>query len=197
MRLEPLGREHAPALVRASNEDPSLYRLSPVPLTEPEAATYADTAARWQAAGTALPFAVVRKSDGAVVGSTRFFDVERWAWPVGHARLSNGSYDGAEIGYTWYAASAVKTAVNTETKLLLLTHAFEAWDVMRVCFHADVRNTRSRNAIERIGARFEGVLRAHRLSVDIGPRDSARFSIVAAEWPEVKARLTRILRSSP
>src|ERR1700732_1606417 len=97
--------------------------------------------------------------------------------------------DGCEIGYTWLAASAMRTAANTEAKLLMLTHAFEEWGVQRVCFHTDVRNERSRAALSRIGARFEGVLRAHRLGADLTARDSARFSVVATEWPAVKQRL--------
>jgi RimJ/RimL family protein N-acetyltransferase len=79
--------------------------------------------------------------------------------------------------------------VNTEAKTLLLTHAFEEWKVLRVCLHTDARNERSRAAMERIGCRFEGILRGHRMAVDFTPRDSARYSIVAADWPEVKKRL--------
>jgi RimJ/RimL family protein N-acetyltransferase len=83
----------------------------------------------------------------------------------------------------------MRTAANTEAKLLMLTHAFDEWGVRRVCFHTDVRNERSRAALSRIGAHFEGVLRAHRLATDLTARDSARFSIVAAEWPGVKEQL--------
>ena len=87
------------------------------------------------------------------------------------------------------AGTAVRTAANTEAKLLMLGHAFDTWGVHRVCFHTDVRNERSREALTGIGAKFEGVLRAHRLASDLTPRDSARFSIVAAEWPQLKQRL--------
>jgi RimJ/RimL family protein N-acetyltransferase len=97
--------------------------------------------------------------------------------------------DACEIGYTWLASSAIRTAANTEAKLLMLTYAFETWQVLRVCFHTDARNTRSRAALERIGGKFEGVLRAHRMAADFIARDSYRYSIVAAEWPEVKRRL--------
>jgi RimJ/RimL family protein N-acetyltransferase len=132
--------------------------------------------------------------DGAtVIGSTRFFLLERWSWPPGHARHGRGAPDACEIGYTWLARSAFRTAANTEAKLLMLTYAFETWQVFRVCFHTDARNERSRAALERIGARFEGLLRAHRLAVDHIPRDSLRFSIVAAEWPKVKEQLIRLL----
>jgi RimJ/RimL family protein N-acetyltransferase len=89
--------------------------------------------------------------------------------------------------------SSIRTAANTEAKLLMLTHAFEVWRVLRVCFHTDARNQRSRAALERIGGQFEGILRAHRMAADYIPRDSVRYSIVAAEWPGVKERLTRFL----
>jgi len=101
--------------------------------------------------------------------------------------------DTCEIGYTWLTRSAIRTAANTEAKLLMLTHAFETWQVLRVCLHTDVRNQRSRAAIERIGGKFEGILRAHRMAADYIARDSARFSIVAAEWPEVKQRLSQLV----
>ena len=99
-----------------------------------------------------------------------------------------------EIGWTWLNKDAVRTAVNTEMKRLMLAHAFESWRVRSVCLHADARNERSRAAIERIGARFEGILRSHRLAADLIPRDSARYSITAAEWPEVKRNLERLAR---
>jgi RimJ/RimL family protein N-acetyltransferase len=98
-----------------------------------------------------------------------------------------------EIGYTWLTRSAIRTAANTEAKLLMLTHAFETWQMLRVCLHTDARNERSRAAMERIGATFEGMLRAHRMAADFTPRTSARYSIVVDDWPEVKARLDRLL----
>ena len=100
-----------------------------------------------------------------------------------------GRSDRAEIGYTWLSGSAVRTGANAEAKLLMLTRAFEDWQVFRVCFHAEARNERSRAAIERIGGTFEGILRAHQLAADLTPRDSARYSILAAEWPAIRARL--------
>jgi RimJ/RimL family protein N-acetyltransferase len=128
-----------------------------------------------------------------VIGSTRFFNLEFWGWPEGHARHGRIAPDVCEIGYTWLTRAAIRTAANTEAKLLMLTHAFETWEVLRVCLHTDVRNERSRAAIERIGGKFEGVLRSHRMAADFIARDSARFSIVAAEWPDVKLRLKRLL----
>jgi RimJ/RimL family protein N-acetyltransferase len=189
LRLEPLSRSHVPALLAAAREDPTLYAWSEIPQGVTEMAQYVDRAIAAREAGTAMAFATVRLADDRVIGSTRFFDIEHWSWPAGHPNARRGGADGCEIGYTWLAASAVRTAANTEAKLLMLGHAFESWTVHRVCFHTDVRNARSRAALERIGARFEGVLRAHRLAVDLIPRDSARYSIAAAEWPQVKRHL--------
>lgn len=193
VRLEPLSLRHVDGLVAASAEDPSLYQWSPVPRTTAEATSYIETALAWQEAGKALPFATVRAEDSVVIGSTRFFDIERWAWPPSHVRHGRKDPDACEIGYTWLARSAVRTRANTEAKLLMLKHAFETWQVLRVCLHTDVRNQRSRNAIERVGGKFEGVLRSHRMAADFIARDSARFSIVAAEWLEAKQKLTRLL----
>jgi N-acetyltransferase len=193
VRLEPLAPRHADGLAAASAGDVSLYRWSPVPQGSAEAARYIDTALSWREAGKALPFATVRLSDDTVVGSTRFFDLERWAWPSGHPRQGLQIPDVGEIGYTWLSAAAIRTAINTEAKLLMLTHAFETWGMLRVCFHTDARNKRSRAALERIGGRFEGILRSHRIAADHIPRDSARFAIVEADWPAVKERLHRLL----
>lgn len=193
IRLEPLDRIHIDGLAAAAAADRSLYQWSPVPQGVAEAASYVDAALAWRDAGTALPFATVRVDDNVVIGSTRFFDLERWAWPGGHRRHDRHHPDVCEIGYTWLTGSAIRSGANTEAKLLMLTHAFETWQVLRVCLHTDVRNQRSRAAIERIGGKFEGILRAHRMAADFIPRDSARFSIVAAEWPEVKRRLDDML----
>jgi RimJ/RimL family protein N-acetyltransferase len=189
IRLEPLGPQHVDGLVAAAAADPSLYRWSPVPQGKDDAAAYLDTALAWRDAGTAVPFAIVRLPDEIVIGSTRFWNIERWAWPAGHPSDGRGVPDACEIGYTWLARSAVRTAVNTEAKLLMLCHAFEVWQVLRVCFHTDARNERSRAALERIGAKCEGILRSHRMAADFTPRDSVRYSIVAAEWPTIKQRL--------
>jgi RimJ/RimL family protein N-acetyltransferase len=192
VRLEPLSYRHVGGLVAAAAADPALYRWSPVPQGDAQAEAYVRTALAWQRAGSALPFATVRVDDGVVIGSTRFWNLDRWSAPDGDG-TSTAPIDACEIGYTWLAQSAIGTAANTEAKLLMLTHAFEEWRVARVCFHTDARNERSRAALARIGASFEGILRAHRLAVDATPRDSARFSIVASEWPVVKRRLLRLL----
>jgi N-acetyltransferase len=193
VRLEPLERHHAEGLAAAAAADPSLYQWSPVPQGESEAGKYIDTALAWRDAGTAVPFATVRVDDGTVIGSTRFFNLERWSWPPGHASHGRSAPDVCEIGYTWLTRSAVRTAANTEAKMLMLTHAFETWHVLCVCFHTDSRNARSRAALERIGGQFEGVLRAHRMAADYIARDSVRYSILAAEWPAVKQRLVDLM----
>src|SRR5579863_2102918 len=193
VRLEPLEHGHIDGLVSASAVDPLLYRWSPVPQAKAEAIAYVNTALVWRDAGTAVPFAIVRAEDGLVIGATRFWNIERWAWPNGHPMHGRGVPDACEIGYTWFTRPAVRTAANTESKLLMLRHAFEVWQVLRVCFHTDARNERSRAALERIGAKFEGILRAHRIAADFTPRESARFSILAAEWPGIRERLSAIL----
>lgn len=192
VRLEPLEQRHAAGLAAASAVDPSLYQWSPVPQGVAAATEYIARAAAWRDAGTAAPFAIIRVADNRVIGSTRLWDLANWAWPEGHPRCGLKTPDVCEIGYTWLTKSAIRTGVNTEAKRLLLTHAFETWEVLRVCLHTDARNQRSRAAIARIGGKFEGILRAHRMASDFIARDSARFSILAAEWPEVKARLQQM-----
>ena len=120
-------------------------------------------------------------------------NAERWEW-----RRAGAHPDAVEIGSTWLTASAQRTPINTEAKLLMLTHAFEVWNVLRVTLKTDARNGRSRNAILRLGAQFDGVLRAHMPAYDIAePRDSAYYSILASEWPDVRDRLTEALAGIP
>ncbi len=144
--LEPLDQRHVDGLVAAAAADRSLYHWSPVPQGTEQATAYINTALAWRDAGTALPFAVINPMEGAVIGSTRFWNLERWSWPPAHSRYGREFPDACEIGYTWFTRSAIRTAANTETKLLMLTQAFETWDVLRVCFHTDARNQRSRAA---------------------------------------------------
>ena len=193
VRLEPLEHRHVDGLVAAAAAETSLYRWSPVPQGKAEAAAYINTALASRDAGSALPFAIIRGNDGVVIGSTRFFDLERWSWPQGHPSHGRSIPDACEIGYTWLTRSAIRTAANTEAKLLMLTHAFEQWQVLRVCFHTDARNQRSRAALERIGGQFEGILRSHRMAADHIARDSVRYSIIASEWPGVQQRLSQFL----
>jgi len=184
VRLEPLSVRHVPGLLKAAAQDPSLYQWVLVPQDEPAMRRHVEDALAARAKGITVPFAVVRLDDETVIGSTRFHQLDYWARPE-----PTGLPDTCEIGYTWLAREALRTGANTEMKRLMLTHAFEVWRVRSVCLHTDVRNQRSRTAIQRIGGTFEGVLRAHRLAVDQSPRDSARFSITAAEWPAVRQHL--------
>ncbi len=189
VRLEPLTHAHAAGLLSASGVDASLYDWSPVPQDESAVSRYIDAALAMQRSEGAVPFATVRLEDNIVIGSTRFWQMERWAWPPDHPEHNRCFVDGCEIGHTWLTRSAIRTAANTEAKYLMLRHAFEVWNTRRVSLHTDVRNARSRAAIERIGGKQEGILRAHRLASDFTPRDSVRYAILAADWPEVKQRL--------
>jgi RimJ/RimL family protein N-acetyltransferase len=194
VRLEPLLSSHVDALVLAASEDRSSYRFTSVPESEAAMLAYVTTALDDERSGWALPFVIRERARDRVVGTSRFLDLEYWtwppAWPPGRpAAAPNGTPSAAEIGSTWLAASAQRTVVNTEAKLLMLTHAFEGWDVARVTFKTDARNQRSRDAIARLGAQFEGIRRAHSVATDGTVRDSAYFSVVASEWPAVKAAL--------
>lgn len=191
IRLEPLRLQHAHALSAASAGDaslhgPSLYQFTVVPRGIDETTQYIRTALEWSDAGTAIPFIVIRNSDNTVIGTTRYWNIERWLWPPNHERHGNPFPDVCEIGYTWYAPSAIRTGANTEGKYLMLAHAFEVWKALRVCLHTDSRNLRSQSSMERIGFKRDGVLRAHKIAADSIPRDSVRYSMLRAEWPEVK-----------
>jgi RimJ/RimL family protein N-acetyltransferase len=194
VRLEPLDQRHAAGLAAAAAGDDDLYRLTTVPTTEAAAVRYIETALAARAAGTAAPFAVIRLADDAVIGSSRLWDLIWWPWPSDQPRHGHDGPDTCEIGHTWLAPGAIRTGANTDMKRLMLTLAFETWRVQSVCLHTDARNERSRAAMHRIGARYEGILRAHRMAAGGGVRDSARFSITAAEWPAVRAHLAELAR---
>jgi RimJ/RimL family protein N-acetyltransferase len=192
VRLEPLAREHAPDLLAAADEGRATFRLTWVPADLHGMRAFIDQALAEQAAGVSLPF-VVRDERGTVVGSTRFMSIERWTWPGPPPEPIPTGPDVVEIGSTWYAERVQRTALNTEAKLLLCTHAFETWRVRRVMWKTDSRNERSRNAILRLGARFDGVLRAQRPAADGVVRDTAFYSLLASEWPEARRALERRL----
>ena len=157
--------------------------------------SYVEGLLRAHAMGTALPFATVDRQTNQIVGATRFLNVEFWDWPAGSPYQRGARVpDVVEIGGTWLAQSAQRTGINTEAKLLMLIHAFEGWRVHRVSLVTDGRNQRSRNAILRLGARFDGVLRAARVASDFTIRDTAAYSIRDDEWPQVKAGLVIRLR---
>ena len=189
VRLEPVQPQHVAGLVAAASGGEELYRWSPVPQDQATTRGYVEAAIAARDEGTAVPFAVVRAQDDVVIGSTRFFDLSYWPWPEPRT-----APDTCEIGYSWLSPLAIRTGANTEMKRLMLTHAFEVWQVQSVCLHTDARNQRSREAMQRIGLRFEGILRSHRLGADCTPRDSARFSVTAAEWPQVRQRLDELAR---
>lgn len=190
IRLEPLARAHLDGLLAAALEDRATFGLTPVPSSEAAMLRYVDRAIADREAGLAVPYATVRRDDGRVLGSTRFANVERWDWPEEHPLARPADVpDAIEIGWTWLAASAQRTAANTEAKLLMLTLAFEEWKVHRVTLKTDVRNERSRANIERVGGKLDGIVRAHMPATDGGIRDTALYSIVLAEWPTIRKRL--------
>jgi RimJ/RimL family protein N-acetyltransferase len=194
VRLEPLGAVHLDALLAAATSDPSeTFPFTWVPQQAERMARWLDVALETAAAGTALPFATVELASGRVVGSTRFCNVERWRWFDGLRRRPAGGVDAVEIGFTWLARGAQRTGLNTEAKYLMLSHAFETLRVHRVQLKTDARNLRSRAAIARLGASFEGVLRSDRPSIEDGLRDTAMFSVLEPEWPSVRDRLLRLL----
>lgn len=186
VRLEPLGRHHAADLAIAVEEDRSSYQFTWVP-TAAEVGSYIDQQLERAASGRLAPYAQISHSTGRAVGTTAYWDPR--SWPSGEVeRLC-----AVEIGFTWLAASAQGTGINSEAKLLLFRNAFESWGAARVDLKTDARNSRSRAAIERAGGRFEGVLRNWSQSWAPGEagrlRDSAMFSIVADEWPDCQTRL--------
>jgi RimJ/RimL family protein N-acetyltransferase len=175
--VEPLSPDHREDL-REAAADPRIWRwLGPAPATPEAFAALMESALR---ASDAVPFAVVDRAAGKAVGMTRFMGLR----PADR---------GLEIGSTWYAPRVWRTGINVETKLLLLTHAFETLGCLRVELKTDVRNDRSRTAILALGAQFEGIFRKHVIVPGIGVRDSAWYSIVDDEWPAVKELLHRRL----
>jgi N-acetyltransferase len=184
VRLVPLEMAHADAL-RSAAADGELWRLRYTSVPGPqsgEVEAYIETALRLRDAGAALPFAVF-DSSGDLVGSTRFYDIDR-------------SVPRVKLGYTWYAARAQRTGLNTEAKLLLLGHAFEQWRCEAVALETSHENLRSQAAILRLGAKRDGVLRAHLRHRDGTLRDTHVFSILRDEWPAIADALRTRLEAS-
>ena len=178
--LEPLARQHALDLQRAA-ADGALWQLWYTSVPAPEATeAYVDAALRMREELGAMPFVVRDNAAGDIVGCTRYFNVD-----AANRRL--------EIGHTWYASRAQRTAINTECKLLLLTHAFEKLRCIAVEFRTHWFNQASRAAIARLGAKQDGVLRNHQVAADGSYRDTVVFSIVESEWPAVKRHLGFLL----
>ncbi|CAB3723664.1 hypothetical protein LMG24238_05108 [Paraburkholderia sediminicola] len=180
VELRPLLQEHAQALLDAA-ADGQLWTMKLTVVPGPETVgSYIATALDGRAAGTVMPFVIVRRDTGAIVGSTRFWKIDR-----ANRKL--------EIGHTWLGESVQRSAVNTEAKYLLLSYAFETMQCVRVQFTTDELNEKSRAAILRIGAKQEGIVRHERIMPDGRKRNSVRFSIIDEEWAEVKAMLERKL----
>jgi N-acetyltransferase len=189
--LEPLSLDHTGGLLQAASAHRDTYKLTLVPASAEAMQAYVELGLSDQARGVSLPFVTRDARTRRILGSTRFMNIERWTWPPPGSALQRTpeQADAVEIGSTWLTEEAQRTAVNTHAKLLMLTHAFDGWEVRRVTLKTDARNVRSRTAIERVGARFDGVLRAHMPAFDGAMRDTAFYSILAAEWPDVRTRL--------
>jgi N-acetyltransferase len=180
VRLEPLSPDHLDALLEAA-ADPAIWRYMPANCsTRDEMYRAIETALEWQRAGTALPFATVDRRSGKAIGSTRYMNIV-----PEHKRL--------EIGWTWIAPAWQRSAINTEAKYLMIRHAFERLECNRVELKTSALNVKSRAAILRIGAKEEGTLRSHMVNPDGSLRDTVYFSVIAPEWPEVKARLEAMM----
>lgn len=184
VRLEPLDHRHAADLTVAAEENRGSYEFTWVPRAD-EVQAYIDAQSARATAGQLAPYAQVLTATGKAVGVTAYWEPRSW--------LTDDQLDAVEVGFTWLASSAQGTGVNAEAKLLLFRHAFEEWQVSRVDLKTDARNDRSRAAIQSVGARFEGVLRNWSRSWAPGEdgrlRDSAIYSITAAEWPGCRAGL--------
>lgn len=180
IRLEPLTLEHASGL-QAAARDGELWKLRVTSVPEPQdTEKYIRDALKGHQDGHMLPFAVIHEPTHKVIGSTRFHDVL-----AAVKRL--------EIGYTWYGASWQRSVVNTSCKLMLMTHAFESLDARVVGWRTDNFNFASQRAIERLGAKRDGVLRGHALRRDGTVRDTVMYSVTAGEWPEIKAHLNYLM----
>ncbi len=178
--LIPFELDHLGALGEFAKDEEVGRHLSTLIATEEQLRAYGDFAIRERDAGKCIPFTIVERATRRLVGCTRYFDLQ-----AEHRNL--------EIGYTWLARPVWRSRVNTECKFLLLEHAFEKRDCVRVQLCTDVRNERSRRAIARLGAQQEGILRQNRLVRGGTFRDSVVFSILDREWPDVKVRLAAML----
>src|SRR5687767_7288736 len=180
VRLEPMRVGHIPALNKAAADARIWEFSSAVARTAAEMQKYVDTALDWQQAGSAVPFVTMTKDAHEVIGSTRFANID-----IANRRV--------EIGWTWLNPKWWRTPINTEAKYLMLRHAFETWKCIRVELKTGHKNVRSRDAILRLGAKEEGILRRHMI-MDTGRiRDTVYYSILDSEWPDVKSRLQSML----
>jgi N-acetyltransferase len=182
VRVDPLRVDHIPAMCEVGLA-PKLWQWTSILIEDPsDMERYVRDALADRDRGTAIPFVITEKSSGKVVGSTRFGNI-------------NTADRKVEIGWTWIAPAWQRTAINTETKLLLLTHAFEVWKVIRVEFKTDENNVISQNAIERLGAAREGTQRNHMITASGRIRNSVFFSIIDSEWESVKSKIGLMLQN--
>ncbi|MBI5423366.1 MAG: GNAT family N-acetyltransferase [Opitutae bacterium] len=182
VRLEPLDERHRAPMLATAQQLPDVFQWFLTDTLAKPAVFHPwfDDGLRNSAVGTDVAWAVVRRSDGKIVGSTRYLDIRR-------------ANRGLEIGNTWYAREAQRSAINTEAKYLLLRHAFESLGAVRVQLKTDERNEASRRAIARIGGQFEGILRKYQARFDGYVRNTAMFSLIAEDWPANRARLEAML----
>jgi N-acetyltransferase len=194
VHLLPLSLDHAADLLDVALDDRDSFTLTPVPWDEASMVSYLERALAERDAGQHLPYATWSVEGRRIVGTTRFYDLTSWNWSSIAVGPEDGRpprrYDLASIGYTWLHPSAQRTRINTEAKLLMMTLAFDQWNVVAMHMQTDARNARSRAAISRLGFTLDGVIRADKAGADGTVRDSAVFSMTAAEWPTHRARLT-------
>ena len=194
-RLVPLNMGHAASFVEAANISRKTYQYTSVPTDLASAQLYIERALQQKIKKEAFAFATLDKKSGQLVGTTRFMSMEYWIWPdTSPFKREPGSPDVVEIGATWLSEPFQRTGINTDAKLLMLTHAFDVWKVHRVSLKTDARNEKSRRNIERVGAKLDGILRAHMPAYDGAIRDTAFYSITASEWPVVRDMLHNKLR---
>jgi N-acetyltransferase len=193
--LRSIAISDAAALAAAASESRQHYIYTRVPDGLEEAESYIAAALRERDNGHRMPFVTLWHD--RVVGCTSYLDLQQWRWPVGSPLQRSDRPDAVEIGATWLSDSAQRTRCNTEAKYLMLAHAFDVWEVHRVALKTDERNARSRRAIERLGARLDGVRRADMPGQDGSIRNSAYYSIVRAEWLAVRAKLAEALGGKP
>jgi N-acetyltransferase len=181
IRLEPMRRSHARALLEAGREEAIWSWMPARPVTLEQMDRLLEKAMEAESQGREYPFVVVRLEDDRVIGSTRYLDVQEADRNV-------------EIGWTWYTPDTWGGIVNPEAKYLLMRHAFDDWRAVRVALKTDIKNLHSQAAIKKLGARYEGTLRNQRIRLDGSYRDTVIFSVIESEWPQVKARLEARLR---
>lgn len=181
VRLEPLEPDHVAPLMEIALSHPHVFRFTSTPATPEQQEPYFSRAFKGRETGSVYPFVIILQETGRVVGTSRFSDI---LW----------QHKNCELGYTWIDPALHGTAVNVESKYLMLSYLFEELSWLRVQIHTDTRNVRSQNAIRALGAEYEGILRAHMIVKDGFVRDSMVFSVIYSDWPRVKHHLEQRLQ---